>query len=326
MCLSGICAIDSGGLGILGYPCTSNSDCNTGFCTNSKCAGKVFGAACNDSTDCAVPLYCNSTGFCSNPIALQGDCNKENISDWTKIDNSQCNVLGRCDISQVPNKCIPIMSKPDGDSCYSSDLCQNGYCDCLTSKCRSASFYNDTAGKTCKSKTDCGENFNCDDCNNTCKFDAPVSPSCVPLYSDVATCMQNANTNFGLLFPRQMCQYCTTANVSGHAQKICAAESESALNLYLVASSCIFDYLPCGSQFYAWLDCQYSFPLTSPVPCGNSNTGTGNTNTVTGNTATGKTLSGQSTTSGGQETNESSVTVSGLWAAVVTVYCGLMLL
>jgi len=296
-CISGYCdqLSTTATVSFLGYPCTSNSQCESGSCTNSKCTGKILGAVCNDSKDCAVPLYCSSTGFCSNAIAFQDDCNKENISDWTKIDNTQCN-MGRCDISQVPNKCIPIMSKPDGDKCYSSDLCQSGYCDCSTSTCRSASFYNDTTGMACQKDSNCGENFICDDCNNTCQFAAPVNPSCLQAYSGVSTCMQNSNANFIPPFPRAMCEYCTTVNVSGHPHQVCSPMSASVLNLATLSSSCIFDYYPCGTEFYAWLDCQFLFPLSAPVSCN------GNSNAGTGNAGTGHVL----------------------WAAILIIYCGLV--
>ena len=45
---------------IPGDSCCTNSNCNTGICTDFVCVGLSSGAKCSDSTFCAPGLYCSN--------------------------------------------------------------------------------------------------------------------------------------------------------------------------------------------------------------------------------------------------------------------------
>ncbi len=122
-----------------GLPCTTNTQCTTGFCVggvccNSACTDQCFsctqtgsigtcspkanGAACNDSNACTQTDTCqNGTCTGSNPIVCAPP--------------DQCHLSATCD--PATGTCVyPNQSNGttcnDGNACTQTDTCENGAC------------------------------------------------------------------------------------------------------------------------------------------------------------------------------------------------------
>ena len=72
----------------IGYPCSTNTECNSGNCVNSQCSLAFFNQACNADSNClsqsCVLNKCTNEGFASNAKYQSGlyigtDSNSQNL-------------------------------------------------------------------------------------------------------------------------------------------------------------------------------------------------------------------------------------------------------
>jgi hypothetical protein len=127
-CIDGRCAVPPA----LGQPCTSacrdlGTTCSS---ANHTCvAVGLVGAPCSigaSPPDCAPEYLCDRTGHCSAGIALGQPCG---VGDQCADDRAACDTPP----GQLTGVCG--LPKPDGSSCARDAVCDNLYCDPLTSHC-----------------------------------------------------------------------------------------------------------------------------------------------------------------------------------------------
>lgn len=160
--------------GQFGYPCTSNAECNNGFCIDGLNNFKICTQNCLDS--CPDKFKCESTPgsdaaficvVACKPEICDGkdnDCN--GIADDGMCEDGNPCTHDECNLNQVPASCKHVelngTSCQDGSECTENDKCINGTCTGSTTK-------------VCTDKNVCTKDNVCDPAIG-CVFPPQVAP------------------------------------------------------------------------------------------------------------------------------------------------------
>jgi hypothetical protein len=132
----------------LGCPCTTHSDCESGFCEETdgtrKCADHCLDVSCDDGLACTSDACDPATGECTH-VSDDEACNDNNACT-----RDECNVIKGC--LHDPKFAIPC---DDGDQCTLDDTCAAGTClgDPIPGCCKTASDCDDLNPCTIESCT-----------------------------------------------------------------------------------------------------------------------------------------------------------------------------
>jgi len=180
------------------WQCCSSFTCINGICSNSSCN---WGAACNDTSECCLGLYCGQSGICNAQRCMEigGLCNTTNdcclgrkCANATCVNrtcaslNESCSSLSCCSGLTCLNYNCVSPCKITGTCFTDSDCCSGYFCHpagyCAKPTC-TYEYANCTNSSQCCSGLDCNNG----QCTKHCKHSGPCASNaecCVGYYCD----------------------------------------------------------------------------------------------------------------------------------------------
>jgi hypothetical protein len=173
-----------------GQPCSSETECATGFCGNNTCLEDGHeGDPCTENYECrwmesltCVLGACGPLHGPGEPCGEPYDCVGSNChtDGLCGLPNGErCDGSADCRTGYCPSftACMPRL--PNGDPCTYDDMCTGGLCDTSSGTCATAPPPQPVGG-SCSDTTDCEDGLQCDGvCYEPCDGSCPAGTICI---------------------------------------------------------------------------------------------------------------------------------------------------
>jgi hypothetical protein len=261
-CISGTCQYSNKRNG---YTCIANGECKSGKCESNKCVELVAGSACTSSDQCALELYCDTTGpnVCTSYAYANTPCGYLTtggpfvpcVSTFTCVNATIGSTQGLCKSNANLNQTCSAVNNGGlytGPKCYPLTIPTNGVATCVNSVCTLVTPAQQT--EICNATRTCSQDL-------TCSYSGGSSQG---------VCTSPASVNCATASPTSSCntyQTCSCSSVgstgtclldSTNANYACATQK-------IAISQCLYDSCKnADDSFYPYdtYSCAYKNCLT----------------------------------------------------------------